>query len=75
MDFRDPLFSVIMFFVIVLLSVLITIGLGKLREYLRENSIDFKFTQTPEDFIVDEILDFEPKGSGNFLILHIKKVR
>jgi tRNA pseudouridine13 synthase len=45
------------------------------REYLRENSIDFKFTQTPEDFIVDEILDFEPKGSGNFLILHIKKVR
>jgi tetratricopeptide (TPR) repeat protein len=40
MDFRDPLFSVIMFFVIVLLSVLITIGLGKLREYLREKRLE-----------------------------------
>ena len=44
------------------------------REYLKENSIDFRFTQTPEDFVVDEVLAFEPKGSGNFLILHIKKV-
>jgi len=40
MDFRDPLFSVIMFFVIVLLSVLITIGLGKLREYYREKRLE-----------------------------------
>ncbi|WP_456479648.1 tetratricopeptide repeat protein [Nautilia sp.] len=40
MDFRDPLFSVIMFFVIVLLSVLVTIGLGKLREYLREKKLE-----------------------------------
>jgi len=44
------------------------------REYLVENSIDFKFTQTPEDFVVDEVSAFEFKGSGNFLILHIKKV-
>jgi len=44
------------------------------REYLIENKIDFKFTQTPEDFVVDEILGFTPKNSGNFLILHIKKV-
>jgi tetratricopeptide (TPR) repeat protein len=40
MDFRDPLFSVIMFFVIVLISVLVTIGLGKLREYLREKNLE-----------------------------------
>ena len=40
MDFRDPLFSVIMFFVIVLISVLVTIGLGKLREYLREKKLE-----------------------------------
>ncbi|GAB6073828.1 tetratricopeptide repeat protein [Nautilia lithotrophica] len=40
MDFRDPLFSVIMFFVIVLISVLITIGLGKLREYSREKKLE-----------------------------------
>jgi len=40
MDFRDPLFSVIMFFVIVLLSVLVTIGLGKVREYYREKKLE-----------------------------------
>jgi len=40
MDFRDPLFSVIMFFVIVLLSALITIGLGKIREYIRSKKLD-----------------------------------
>jgi len=40
MDFRDPLFSVIMFFVIVLISVLVTIGLGKLREYNREKKLE-----------------------------------
>ncbi|MEA1956032.1 MAG: tRNA pseudouridine(13) synthase TruD, partial [Campylobacterota bacterium] len=39
-----------------------------------ENKIDFQFTQTPEDFVVDEIPSFEFKKSGNFLILHIKKV-
>jgi tetratricopeptide (TPR) repeat protein len=40
MDFRDPLFSVIMFFVIVLISVLITIALGRFREYLREKKLE-----------------------------------
>jgi tetratricopeptide (TPR) repeat protein len=40
MDFRDPLYSVIMFFVIVLLSVLITIALGKFREYVREKKLE-----------------------------------
>ncbi len=40
MDFRDPLFSVIMFFVIVLISVLITVALGRFREYLREKKLE-----------------------------------
>ena len=40
MDYRDPLFSVIMFFVIILISVLVTIGLGKFREYLREKRLE-----------------------------------
>ena len=44
------------------------------REYLSENRVDFKFTQTPRDFIVDEIPDFEAKGKGNYLLLHVKKV-
>ncbi len=45
----------------------------KNREYLVENEIDFSFTQTPEDFVVDEIPLEEFKRSGNFLILCIKK--
>lgn len=45
----------------------------KNREYLVENDIDFKFTQNPEDFVVDELPLGEFKGRGGFLILHIKK--
>ncbi len=45
------------------------------REYLQSvQDIDFKFYQTPTDFIVDEIPSGEFKGKGNYLILHIKKV-
>ncbi len=44
------------------------------REYLSENRVDFKFTQTPTDFIVDEVPLGEFKGKGKYLILHIKKV-
>jgi len=45
------------------------------REYLQNSQeMDFKFLQTPEDFVVDEIALGEFKGSGNFLILHVKKV-
>lgn len=44
------------------------------REYLVENKIDFKFTQTPRDFIVNEIPATEFTGKGNYLILHVKKV-
>lgn len=46
------------------------------REYLQSvgDDIDFKFYQTPTDFIVDEIPSTEFKGKGNYLILHIKKV-
>ncbi|WP_373035998.1 tRNA pseudouridine(13) synthase TruD [Sulfurimonas sp.] len=46
------------------------------REYLQSvgDDIDFKFYQTPTDFIVDEIPSTEFKGKGNYLILHVKKV-
>jgi len=45
------------------------------REYLQDNQqIDFDFEQNEKDFIVDEIPSRIFKGSGNFLIIHIKKV-
>jgi len=46
------------------------------REYLQSvnGEIDFKFYQTPTDFVVDEIPVSEFKGKGNYLILHVKKV-
>ncbi len=40
MDYRDPLFSVIAFFVIILIAIIITIILGKIRENLREKEIE-----------------------------------
>ncbi|MBL0708881.1 MAG: tRNA pseudouridine(13) synthase TruD [Sulfurimonas sp.] len=44
------------------------------REYLQSvEDIDFKFYQTPKDFIVDEIFTTKFKGKGNYLILHIQK--
>jgi len=39
MDLRDPLFSVIAFFVIVLITVLLTLLFGKIRAYFREKEI------------------------------------
>ena len=44
------------------------------REYLQSvEDINFKFYQTPTDFIVDEIASTEFKGKGNYLILHVQK--
>ena len=44
------------------------------REYLDTTTdIGFKFYQSKEDFIVDEVPLGEFKGKGNFLILHVKK--
>jgi len=43
------------------------------REYLDTTDIGFKFYQTKDDFIVDEINTTKFKGKGNFLILHVKK--
>ena len=44
------------------------------REYLQSvEGVDFKFYQTPKDFIVDEIISTKFKGKGNYLILHIQK--
>jgi len=45
------------------------------REYLdTTQDIGFKFYQTQDDFIVDEIPNAKFKGKGNYLILHVKKV-
>lgn len=45
------------------------------REYLDSTQdIGFKFFQTPDDFIVDEVMKTEFKGKGNYLIIHVKKV-
>ena len=45
------------------------------REYLCvKQKLDFKFIQTPADFIVDEIPNREFKGRGNYIILHVQKV-
>ena len=44
------------------------------REYLdTTEDIGFKFYQSKEDFIVDEIPLGEFKGKGNYLVLHVKK--
>ena len=45
------------------------------REYLHNGEVmEFSFEQNEKDFIVDEIPHTKYRGSGNFLILHIKKV-
>ena len=45
------------------------------REYLDTTTdIGFKFYQTKDDFIVDEVNTTKFKGKGNYLILHVKKV-
>lgn len=36
-------------------------------------SIAASFRETPEDFLVDEELDFEPAGEGEHVYLHIRK--
>ncbi|WP_457560839.1 tetratricopeptide repeat protein [Caminibacter sp.] len=40
MNYRDPLFSVIMFFLIVLVSVVLTLLFGKIRQILKQKRID-----------------------------------
>ncbi len=69
MDFRDPLFSVIVFFVIVLLSVIVTLIAGRIREYFRQKEIeklllDFEYVEI-EDLKLD-------KASKNALLLLAK---
>lgn len=45
------------------------------REYLSNGEVmEFNFEQNEKDFIVDEIPHMKYKGSGNFLIIHVKKV-
>lgn len=47
---RDPLFQLILFVIIILLTILITIGVGRLREYLKEKELknflkDFEYLE------------------------------
>jgi len=66
MDFRDPLFSVIVFFTIVLLTVLVTTVLGKIRERFRQKEIE----NLLRDFEYVEIEDLKlDKSSINALLL------
>ena len=45
------------------------------REYLQDGDrMEFEFEQNEKDFIVDEISHTKYTNSGNFLILHVKKV-
>ena len=54
MDYRDPLFSVIAFFIIILLAVLITLIFGKIREKFREKEIE-KLIQNFDYIKTDDI--------------------
>ncbi|MEO1959049.1 MAG: hypothetical protein ABGX23_05810 [Nautiliaceae bacterium] len=69
MDIRDPLFSVIAFFSIVLISVLITLGVGKIREFLREKEI--KILLDEFDYVEVENIPVT-KDSSNALLLLAK---
>ena len=69
MDYRDPLFSVIMFFLIVLITILLTLGFGKLKEILKQKEIE----KLLKDFEYVEIEDLKvDKNSINALLLLAK---
>ena len=58
LDYRDPLFSVIVFFLIILVTVILTLGFGKLKEILKQKEIekllrDFEYVEI-EDLKVDK---------------------
>jgi len=54
MDYRDPLFSVIMFFLIVLIGVILTLIAGKIRENYREKKLN-KFLKGFEYIQIDDL--------------------
>jgi len=66
MDYRDPLFSVIVFFVLVLIAIVLTLIFGKIREYLREKEIE----NLLKNF--EYIKDDEIKNPLNSLLLFAK---
>jgi len=69
MDFRDPLFSVIAFFVIVLISVMATILLGNIRNYFRQKEIEKLLKEF--DYVEIENLKLD-KSSINALLFLAK---
>ncbi len=44
-----------------------------MRVYLHPSDIDFRFQQSTEDFLVDEIPNREFAGRGKYLIVHVQK--
>jgi tRNA pseudouridine13 synthase len=40
---------------------------------LNHSSIDFRFKQTPRDFVVEEIPLYEFSGEGEHLVLFVRK--
>ena len=52
MNYRDPLFSVIIFFLIILSAVVLTLFFGKIKEYLKQKEIE-KLMQNFEYFSED----------------------
>lgn len=66
MNYRDPLFSVIVFFIIVLITVLVTLGIGRLRQYFKDKEIE----ELLNDFEYVEIEEIKPEKSNvNALLL------
>ena len=69
LDYRDPLFSVIMFFLIVLITILLTLGFGKIKAFLKQKEIE----KLLKDFEYVEIEDLKvDKNSINALLLLAK---
>jgi tetratricopeptide (TPR) repeat protein len=66
-DYRDPLFSVIVFFIIVLISVLLTLGFGKLRSYFKDQEI--KKLLEEFDYSTIEDIDINKKNINSLLLL------
>ncbi len=67
MNYRDPLFSVIMFFLIILLSVILTLAFGKLREILKQKEIEKLLKEF--DYVEIEEIDISRNSTDALMLL------
>ncbi len=67
MDYKDPLFSVIMFFIVILISITLTLVFGKIREYLKQKEIQNLLKEF--DYLDIEELHFNKKSLNALLML------